>query len=212
MLKLYAVLAITAISSSAQTAPMTPELRAFVMRAEEQKAVLGAMEQQWRALVPECATPQLKQMNVGVLEAPVFDEIGNPTRGAWRMVGRMEGCGQSKVLNLRYWFAPEGRLMRSTTLPGTTIAVPLLQKDALFYAQAAMVRLTPKDCKESAVIDTRFLRLGDVSPQARPGMESHVWDEEWQVRACGVVGTVSMHFIPDATGTTISAEMAKAQQ
>ncbi len=212
MRKSFAMVLVAAISASAQTAPMSPELRAFVMRAEQQKAVIGAMMQQWRALAPECAAPELKKMNVAVIEAPIFDTAGNPTRGAWKMVGTLEGCGQSKVMNLRYWFGPEGRLMMSTTLPGTTHADPLLQKDALLHAQIAMVGLAPKDCKESAVIDTRFLRYGETIPNARPGFETRAWEEEWTLKACGVVGAVAIQFIPDATGTTISAEMTKAQQ
>jgi hypothetical protein len=212
MLKLYAVFAMMAIGASGQTAPMSPELRTFVMRAEEQKAVIGAMQEQWRTLVPECATPQLKNMNVRVVQAPVFDVAGNPTRGVWMMVGQFEGCGQIRVMNLRYGFGPEGKLVRSPMLPGTTHADPLLQNDALFHARVAMIGLAPKDCKEITVIDTKFLRYGDESPKARPGFETHVWYEEWRVRECGVVGTVPINFIPDATGTTISAEMAKAQQ
>jgi hypothetical protein len=182
------------------------------MRSEEQKAVMGGMQEQWHAVAPECATPQLKNMSIRVIQAPVFDVAGNPTRGAWMMVGEFDGCGQTRVLNLRYGFGSEGKLIRIPMLPGTTRADPLLQRDALFHARMAMAGLAPKDCKEIAVIDTKFLRYGDELPNARPGFETHVWYEEWQVKECGVVGTVPISFIPDATGTTISAEMAKPKQ
>jgi hypothetical protein len=212
MWKLFAVLVLSAIAVSAQPTPMSPELRAFVMRPDVKKAVISAMTQQWRALTPECAEPQIKQMNVLIIEAPVFDSDGNPTRGAWKMVGQLEGCGQTKVMNLRYGFGKDGKLTLGMMLPGTTHADPLLQRDALLHARMAMVSLAPKDCKESAVIDTRFLKYGEAIPNARPGFETRSWLEEWTVKACGVVGTVGIRFIPDATGTTISAEMAKAQQ
>jgi hypothetical protein len=48
-------------------------------------------------------------------------------------------------------------------------------------------------------------------PEAK-GAVRQPWTEEWTVRLCGVSGAVPMHFVPDATGTTIHSEVLKASK
>jgi hypothetical protein len=189
---------------------MSPELKAFVMRPDQQKNVMGAMFSGWNILEPDCPTPRLKQMNVRVINPPAFDASGNPTSGKWRMVGDVEGCGEEKIMNIEYWFGSDGKMTMTALLPGSSIADLMLERDAIFYARMAMTKLAPKDCKDIRITDTRFLAYGETSPKTLPGRDNRTWTEEWTVRACGVNGVVPMHFIPDATGTTIGSEPASA--
>lgn len=209
---LCTVLALAAPIATAQPTPMSPELRAFVMRPDQQKAVLGAMFSYWRSLVPDCPSPQLKQMNVLVGIVPSFDASGNPTSGRWRMIGSVEGCGEAKTMNVLYGFGTDGKMIMTQMLPGTSHAELQLEKDAIFYARLGMANLAPKDCKAIQIVDTKFLQYDETVPVTMPGRGNRAWTEEWTVRACGVTGMVPMHFIPDATGTTIHSEVLKTPQ
>jgi hypothetical protein len=201
-------------SAKADPIPMSPELKAFLMQPEEQKAFGSMVGAQWRALIENCPSPpQLKQTNVIISKEPAFDQNGTPTSGQWRIVGRLEGCDQTRLLNILYLFAEDGQMKRVAMLPGTSAADPLLQHDALMYANLGMANLMPsKDCKDIQYTDTKFIGFGEVSPQAMPGRDNRSWTEEWTVRTCGVTGIVTMNFIPDATGTTITSEPAKTRQ
>jgi hypothetical protein len=206
------LLALFVQTAMAQLTPISPELQAFVMRPDQKKAVMGSIFSGWHILEPACSTPQLKQMNVRVINPPAFDASGSPTSGQWRMVGHVEGCGEEKIMNVEYWFGSDGKMMMTQILPGTSIADLLLEKDAIFYARMAMTKLVPRDCNEMQILDTKFLQFDGGHQQTLPGREDRPWTEEWTVRACGVKGAVPMHFIPDATGTTIRSDLAKALQ
>jgi len=97
-------------------------------------------------------------------------------------------------------------------LPGTSIADPILQRDAVPYAMTGMAAIAPKDCKESPAINTKFKSWdsGELPDAKGPGRRP--WKEEWTVRLCGVSGVVPIHFVPDATGTTIRSEALKASK
>ncbi len=189
--------------------PLSPELKAFLMHPEQQKAINESSAKAWFRQVPGCAEPKTTQRNVLIEEASNFDAQGNPLSGRWRIITHIEGCGEARIINLQYWFPPNGKLAASLLLPGTSIASLLLQKDAVFYAMQAMVNLAPKDCKEAPVINTQFKGWeSEALPEAK-GAVRRPWMEEWTVRLCGVTGIVPMHFIPDATGTTIHSEVLK---
>ena len=191
------------LSAKADPIPMSPELKAFLMRPEQQQAVIGAMGQQWHTIFENCASPKLQGMNVLIVTPPTLDSSGTPVSGEWRMVGRLEGCGETRVLSVEYLFAPDGQMKRLALLPGTTVANLRLQRDALIYAVTGMMKLSPKDCKDIKDIDTKFIGFEDTGPTNGAG--GRPWKEEWTMRACGVTGVVTMHFAPDVTGTTIHA-------
>jgi hypothetical protein len=188
-------------SAKADPIPMSPELRTFLMRPEQQQAVTGTMGQQWRIIFESCPTPKLQGVNVLIITPPSFDSSGTPVSGEWRMIGHLEGCGETRILNVEYQFTPDGQLKRFVMLPGTSIADIRLQHDALMYAVMAMAKLTPKDCKDIKYIDTKFIGYDDSG--STTGSDKRPWKEEWTLRACGVAGIVAMHFAPDATGSNI---------
>lgn len=200
-------------SAAAQTTaltPMSPELKAFLTRPEQQKAINESSAKAWFQLVPNCSEPKMKQRNVLIDQEPAFDAAGNPLSGQWRVLTWIDGCGEERIINLQFWFLRDGKLTTTLLLPGTSIANLTLQRDAIFYAMMGMATIAPKDCKEHPVIDTRFKSWdsGEL-PQAK-GAVRRPWTEEWTVRLCGVTGVVPMHFVPDAKGTTIHSEVLKA--
>ena len=196
-------------AAKADPIPMSPELKAFLMRPEQRQAVIGEMGQQWRTIFENCPSPKLQGMNVLISTLPKLDSDGTPVSGEWRMVGRVEGCGETRILSVEYLFTQDGQMKRLALLPGTTVANLRLQHDALMYAAAGMAKLSPKDCKDIKDIDTKFVGFEDTGPTSGAG--GRPWTEEWTVRACGVTGIVTMHFAPDPTGTTIRASLSETR-
>lgn len=84
--------------------------------------------------------------------------------------------------------------------PGTTRADPVLQKDGLMYAMIAASLPEDKECKDMYVTNTEFLQIS--GPQLE-GTKSPPWDELWTLSKCDKTAQVTMHFVPDKTGTTI---------
>jgi len=200
-------------SAAAQTpalTPMSPELKAFVMRPEQQKAINDSNAKEWLKQVPNCLELKGKHRNVLIDQEPSFDAAGNPLSGQWRVLTWIEGCGEERIISLQYWFPPNGKLSTTLLLPGTTIASLTLQRDAIFYAKLGMAAIAPKDCKENPIINTQFKSWdSEALPEAK-GAVRRPWTEEWTVRLCGVSGVVPIHFVPDAKGTTIHSEVLKA--
>jgi hypothetical protein len=193
--------------------PLSPELKAFLLRPEQQQGVVNLMFAQWNALVGDCPSPSAKLVRSNVLteKPPSFDASGTPTAGEWRVVGRIEGCGVARTFNILYAFTKDGAMKRLALLPGSTAANPVLQHDGLMYAAMGMANLAPKGCKDIKYTDTRFLGFDDgntADTRPRP------WTEEWTVRACGVSGVVTMHFAPNATNnvTDIVTDLSKTRR
>lgn len=196
-----------AVPSKADPIPMPPELHSFLMQPDQQKTVVGTMMQYWQAIMENCPSPKLTQTDLAIIQTPTFDGSGAPTSGAWRIIGHMEGCGASRVFNILQGVGQGGKFVTAGLLPGTTLADPTLQKDAIFYAMMGMSAIAPKGCKDVKITDTKFLQYGPEVPAAMPGRLNKMWDEEWTVRSCGVTGVVPMSFVPDATGTTIRSSV-----
>jgi hypothetical protein len=210
---IFLIFSALVLPAKAQLTPMSPELKAFLMRPDQQQVTISMMGQQWRALVGECQSPKVTAMNVLIDKPPTINQAGVPTSGEWRMVGHIEGCGATHIFSLLYFFAKDGQMKTLALLPGTTIADVRLQHDALMYAAAGMANLMPsKDCKDIKYTDTKFVGFGEANPQSIPGRVNRAWTEEWTVKTCGVAGIVTMHFTPDATGTNITSEPNKTRR
>lgn len=200
------------LAAQAQPIAMSPELKAFLTRPDQQQAYNSMMAEQWRLAVENCPSPAMRGLNVVISVAPKFDASGAPVSGQWRVVGQIEGCGKTRTMSILYVFNPDGRMARVGLLPGTTTADLRLQRDAMMYAGLGMVAIAPKDCKDVKVADTKFVAFDGAAPPAPADFGKRSWIEEWTVRSCGVSGVVTMHFVPDATGTNISAQLNKARK
>jgi hypothetical protein len=192
--------------------PLPPQLKTFLMRPEQQKEVTGMMGHQWNEIFPSCTNAKLGTSDVLISEAPTFDKDGAPTSGAWRVVGKVEGCGQVRLLSIYFFFPKNGQMQRVGLLPGDTHADMQLQHDGLMYAFTGMAKLAPKDCRDVKFLDTKYLGSDKTVSNVLTGQANKTWSEEWTLRACGVTGAVPMKFIPDATGTTIVADASKTRE
>jgi hypothetical protein len=189
--------------------PMPPQLAAFLTEQSEQNLVKGLALGDWNRTVPNCAAPTFQGANVVIGVLPMFDKAGRPVSGEWRVITRLAGCGQSKGFNLLYSFAPNGQMLRTGMLPGSSAADPILQRDALTYARTAMSRLTPPGCQDIRYLDTAFAAFGPPGAGVPAGREARSWTEKWTISACAVQGIVTLYFTPDVHGTSISTRFGE---
>lgn len=132
-----------------------------------------------------------------------FDEAGVLTHGEIKTRWQYRSCA---LPSMNVWVvAIPGKAARAIGgLPGNSIGELLLQRDALMYAFMGAAAFIPPGCHYPQVVDTRFVRFeGPADPDAK-GRIKRPWEEILSVEGCGARGDVTLHFIPDATGTTIN--------
>jgi hypothetical protein len=208
---LAAPLLVIVAPALADPPPPPPELLAL-MASPGHKAALLAAGQQAMATLPEpCASAEWHTTgDVGVIEAPVTGPAGQPASGMWREQLIASGCGGARAFNVLTTVQPDGSLASGPLLPGNTIAGPVLQHDSVGYAAAAFGELPP-GCAQGVVTNTAFGSFeGDSNPKVPASRNGRPWRETWTLAACGKTADVLMHFAPDDTGTTISADPAAA--
>jgi len=145
-----------------------------------------------------------------VLQKPIaFAEDETPNAGAWMESFPVRGCGNDTILHVNFATGENGKLNVFTSLPGTTRADLILQRDALTYAFIGP-RLRVKDCERMFVTDTRFeafesIPVPDASAKIKPlpKVMGRPWREVWSVSSCGHRFDVPMRFTPHETGTLI---------
>lgn len=206
---LAAVFALTGAVSA--WADAQSDLARFLTTPSEQQAIRENAIADWNLSSAPCPAAQGALVDVAFYTTPTFNQAGVPVSGAWKLKTRWTGCGRSKTFNLFYNIVPGGQSSRTALLPGTTIADPLLQRDGIRYARLAAEANGAKSpaCTTVRVIDTAFGAYGAPAPNVRPGVDPRSWTENWTVDACGAATVVKLSFLPDATGTTISAGVDK---
>jgi len=144
---------------------------------------------------------------ISVVRPIAFNSAGALTAGAWVQAIDEDGCGARRNLNVLILLKDPKNLEAGPLFPGSTRAEPLLQRDAFQYAMttgflAATAAGEAKTCKIAYVTNTTFLGQERTPAVAGKGLP---WREVWRLAFCSKQAAVPMHFIPDATGTTISA-------
>jgi hypothetical protein len=137
--------------------------------------------------------------------APTLDSSGRIVGGEWRHAVHEEGCGQTRVLNVLVRAQGQSTLSTMPLLPGTTHAGPVLQKDAVKYAVQTVIGVPggyDPNCKIGYVEDTEFVSQESTAVQ---GGREPPWRELWTLVSCVQKMQVPMLFVPDSTGTSISA-------
>ena len=181
----------------------TPEHRAALLRAAHVVEPPGA---------PACPDANYTTTgDIAILVPPRLDPAGKVVQGVWKESIRVDGCGPPRLLNAMTQVKPDGSLLTTPLLPGTTIADPQLQRDSVQYAAAGMGSLPP-GCNQGGVVDTRYVGLEGEPPGTRlaEGQAPRPWTEVWTLEACGKRANVMMQFSPDATGTAIHASPASS--
>jgi hypothetical protein len=161
------------------------------------KAVMEIYQSYESALSTHC--PKI-EMNMNTSEAKVLsafttDANGNIVNGAWQETTDGVACGEKRLYNALV-VMKDGRSQVLALLPGHSHAGPTLQRDAVQYA--AIGTGAGEGCAAD-VLDTAL-------PDGEPNGDHVPWVERWTVRACGKRSMVTMHFVPDATGTTINVK------
>ncbi|MEE3627300.1 hypothetical protein UCD39_25505 [Nitrospirillum sp. BR 11752] len=143
--------------------------------------------------------------DVAVFQPLVFDAAGQLQTGIWRQQVTLAGCGVTRTLNVLGWKQAGQAIAMGALLPGGTHTDVLLQRDAIQQVDQ-LVKITPgateEGCAREYVADTRFV---DREALPAPGGKSPPWREVWTLQTCTKRIEVPIRFIPDATGTTITA-------
>jgi hypothetical protein len=174
----------------------------MIADANEQKVVLNVAKQSGVVLGNPCPSASFTILNQFVSYRPMaFDSSGRPTEGAWKQSVAEKGCGQDRLLNVFLSIGPNAIPAAMPLFPGTTRADPVLQKDAMPFASAA-ARWPEQNCRAGFMENTEFLK---ETGEPLAGAKGKPWDELWTLTTCTKKALVTLHFIPDKTGTTINA-------
>ncbi|MBC7906016.1 MAG: hypothetical protein H7Y60_04600 [Rhodospirillaceae bacterium] len=185
---------------------LPPQFINYVKSSDHHDAVLARMKAQWERTI-RCSNFTFEDYQLMIVSPPEFDGEGRPIKGAWREFAKVNGCGTSRQMNVHMVVLPDQDIRRIATLPGTARADAQLQRDTLMYVVVASSAIIPKDCKDTQITNTEFLGFdGAPMPDARPGMEARPWAEDWTLIGCNNGAVVKVHYIPDATGTTINTK------
>ncbi|MEA1676454.1 hypothetical protein [Nitrospirillum sp. BR 11163] len=179
-----------------------PGVRQMTLAAAQQSAVV---------MNEPCPSAQATvSTDVAVFQPLVFDAAGQLQTGIWRQQVTLAGCGGTRTLNVIGWKQAGQAIGMGALLPGGTHTDVLLQRDAIQQVDQ-LVKITPgateEGCAREYVADTRFV---DREATPAPGGKSPPWREVWTLRTCTKQIEVPIRFIPDATGTTITAGPQKA--
>jgi hypothetical protein len=136
-------------------------------------------------------------VNMNTSEAKVLgpfqtDASGKIVNGHWKEMTDGVACGQKRLYNASV-IIKDGQSQVLPLFPGHSYAGPQLQRDAVSYAAIGAA------AGEGCVADI----LDTALPDGEPSGEHAPWTEKWTVLACGKRSVVTIHFVPDATGTTI---------
>jgi hypothetical protein len=193
------------LSSVACADDQTAVAKLMANRAEQQH-VVSAAEHSTVVLQNPCPAAQYSIEKKFSPYKPVsLDGTGQIVSGAWKQVVDQEGCGIKRVLNVLVWAQESNGLSVMPLLPGTTHADFVLQKDAVKFAVQALATVPggrEANCQIGYVADTQFVEQEDTT---LPGAKGPSWRELWTLASCTQKILVPMHFIPDSTGTSISA-------
>jgi hypothetical protein len=215
--RLHLALALTLLLLSAPAAAqapatLSPELSRYLASFAHRDAVIAAARQS-NALLPDaCGTIELEPtLPVRIERAPRFDAFGRLLEGVWSEPVTVTGCGRTRRFNVETIALPHQQPQLFGLLPGTTRADAPLQHDGVRHVFVATAGLL-KDCRRLAVTDTRFEDYeGGPVPKVPPGHEARPWRELWTVWRCGKTIDVTLHFVPDAKGTTIKVKPEEAK-
>jgi hypothetical protein len=158
------------------------------------QAVLGVYQDYESRLSTHC--PKI-DINMSTSQAKVLGPIQTNEKGEivnahWKEMTDGVACGEKRSYAASV-VIQNGKTAVSALFPGQSAAGVVLQHDAVQYAAIGA------GADASCVVDVLETSLpnGEHSDMKLP------WDEKWTIRACGKRSIVTMHFVPDATGTTI---------
>lgn len=193
---------VMAQGTAAPPDPMVQGLLKYLQDPDYSQLRMAKIREGNDKAVGVCQPRQVKSVRLVPLSAISFAADGKPTSGMWAESAEMLPCDPARRLNLLTVIAPGKPIQVLLTLPGTTMTDALLQRDAAVVAvQGAAIFAKTKDCKDIAIVDTKF---DDWTGDALPGAlfaSARPWLETWTVRYCDKQIDVPIDFRPDSRGT-----------
>lgn len=195
---MIAALAATPIAAAPVDRP-SPELEALVKTAGYQNNVARLFSLLPPDVFQRCPTLVSNGSTVTVIQPADFAPDGYPISGLWKQSFPVSGCGNDTTINLFFQGQPNEKVGSVVGIPGATHAGLALQRDALRYAVIA-VQTASEKCTDVHVRTSSY----DGS-----GSDTHkgAWRETWTIAGCGHVYRVLLSFVPDSTGTVITAKL-----
>ncbi len=194
------------IATSIACADDRAAVAAFTANPTMQQRLLDAAERSTVVLQNPCPNAQYEIEQRYVPYRPVsLNNDGIMVSGAWKQPIDQTGCGIKRTLNVLVWAQESKGVSVVPLLPGTTHADFVLQKDAVGFAFQSLATVPggrEADCDVGYVADTEIVASEDT---VLPGAKGPSWRELWTLASCTQKMLVPMHFIPDTTGTSISA-------
>ncbi len=202
----FAILVAIAVVASPAFADNSGLFAKLLSDPTQQQRVIDAAGRSTVVLQNPCPAAQFRIGNKFVPYRPVsFDGAGAIVGGAWKEFVQAEGCGRTRLLSVLVSVEGPNKLATMPLLPGNTHADALLQKDAVKHAVVAL-SIAPgarePNCQIGYVANTEYL---DQGTESLPGARGPAWRELWTLASCTQKMLVPMRFIPDSTGTLISA-------
>lgn len=186
-------LAVSLPGTAQQGAPSSLQ----TLRAAEpyQRAIAVTDQKYESSLSTRCLKVDLQ---LGVSQARVSGTLqtnaqGGIVNGTWTETTPGTACGVKRLYNV-FVVIKDGKPGLYALFPGRSAATPLLQHDATTYVSIGAN--APKGCPVD-IVNTDL-------PRGAPASARLPWEEKWTTSACGRHSLVTVHFIPDATGTTIN--------
>jgi hypothetical protein len=188
---------IVGLSCGSMVAQENNRPRAFdAIRSSDsyRQAVLGAYQDYESGLSTHC---QKIDINMNTSEAKIYGTIqtdadGNIVNAHWKEMTDGVACGEKRSYVASVTIQ-DGKTSVVGLFPGQSAAGPALQHGAVQYAAVgAGAGSCPVDVLETAL------------PNGDPSGPNVPWEEKWTVRACGKKSVVTMHFVQDAKGMTVS--------
>ena len=188
---------LSCVAFSQQDPAANPPRQYQMIRSSDsyRQAVVATYQGYEGALSTHCAKIDIN-MNTSeakILEPFQTDAQGKILNGQWKEFTEGTACGEKRLYNALVTIK-DGNPQVAPLFPGHSHAGVVLQHDAVQYA--AIGAGAASGCATD-VIDTAL-------PEGEPSNDKAPWVEKWTVRACGKKSLVTMHFVPDATGTTIT--------
>jgi hypothetical protein len=183
------------------------DLPTFVKEPDYRAKIINTAKDQIKQAVSACSNATFQATGKILMFDPVHFTNGKPYDGAWIEKVEATGCGPVRTLNVLTIAHADAPLQIVGMMPGDTRTDPMMQKNALQYAQAIAVRAVPPGCKQLAFTDTRFDGfIGLPNPEVTDGRESRPWREIWTMSVCGAQYDVALVFTPNPRGTSLTGQ------
>jgi hypothetical protein len=190
---------------------VTPAFARFIASDAHRKTVLDTARRHNENLPDTCKAMDFAVSSTVVIYAPFRMDGAKPIEGAWAEPVTGTGCGKTLHFGVLTIVAPGESAVTLSLVPGESRADPMLQrdsvKDVLDHAAVAV-----GGCKELVVIDTRFDDWEGATPiKTNHGREARPWRETWIVWACSKHVAVTVHFTPNAEGTSVVVKSSEVK-